>query len=473
MLFNSYIFWAFFAVVIALYFRLPHKYQNRMLLVASYIFYGYWDYRFLSLIFISTVVDYFVALKIANCDDQKYRKRFLLLSICTNLGFLGFFKYYNFFSNEFASMLSSVGLEVSLPVLNIILPVGISFYTFQTLSYTIDTYRNKVSPTDRFLDFALYVSFFPQLVAGPIERASHLLPQILQVRSLKAPAFSEGLFLVVSGMFKKIVIADNMAPIVNTIFSKPTSELTGFEVLVGLYAFAFQIYGDFSGYSSIAKGIARWMGFELMWNFRNPYFSTSPSDFWSRWHISLSTWIRDYIYIPLGGGRLGNFLTFRNLVLTMFLGGLWHGAGWTFIVWGLFHGVILVVYHAIEAAKGKDYFTHHSSMAKHVLFVVILFHLTCISWLLFRAESMQQVGDMLYLMVSDYRITDYAVYALANILFFVTPLMVFEYITEKKQDLLYLVTASPAIRYVSYLYMVVMLLFFVPLQKQVFIYFQF
>ncbi|MBW9263470.1 MAG: MBOAT family protein [Candidatus Thiodiazotropha sp. (ex. Lucinisca nassula)] len=473
MLFNSYIFWAFFAVVMLLYFRLPHKYQNRMLLVASYIFYGYWDYRFLSLIFISTVVDYFVALNIAKQDDAKLRKQLLLLSIFTNLGFLGFFKYYNFFSNEFAAMLGTMGIDVSLPVLNIILPVGISFYTFQTLSYTIDTYRNKVQPTDKFLDFALYVSFFPQLVAGPIERASHLLPQILQVRKLDGPEFSEGLFLVISGLFKKVVIADNMAPIVNTIFSKPVNELTGFEVLVGLYAFAFQIYGDFSGYSSIAKGVARWMGFDLMWNFRNPYFATSPSDFWSRWHISLSTWIRDYIYIPLGGGRLGNFLTFRNLVLTMFLGGLWHGAGWTFIIWGLFHGAILVVYHAIEAAKGKDYFTQPTSLGRHILFVVILFHLTCISWLLFRAESMQQVVDMVYLLATDYRITDYSIYVLGNILFFVVPLMFFEYVTERKNDLLYLVSANPAIQYVSYLYMVLMLLFFVPLQKQVFIYFQF
>ncbi|MES9832889.1 MAG: MBOAT family O-acyltransferase [Candidatus Thiodiazotropha sp. DIVDIV] len=473
MLFNSYIFWAFFAVVISLYFRLPHKYQNRMLLVASYIFYGYWDYRFLSLIFISTVVDYFVALKIANSNDEKSRKQFLLLSICTNLGFLGFFKYYNFFSNEFAVMLSSFGMDVSLPVLNIILPVGISFYTFQTLSYTIDTYRKKVEPTDRFLDFALYVSFFPQLVAGPIERASHLLPQVINVRPVQGNAFSEGLFLVASGMFKKIIIADNMAPIVNSIFSKPTSELTGFEVLIGLYAFAFQIYGDFSGYSSIAKGIARWMGFELMWNFRNPYFSASPSDFWSRWHISLSTWIRDYIYIPLGGGRLGNFLTFRNLVLTMFLGGLWHGAGWTFVFWGLFHGAILVIYHAIEEQKGKGYFTEQTSLAKHIVFVIVMFHLTCISWLLFRADSMQQVSDMLFLMATDYRITDYSVYALVNIIFFATPLMFFEYITERKNDLLYLVTARPAIQYISYLYMALMLLFFVPLQKQVFIYFQF
>jgi D-alanyl-lipoteichoic acid acyltransferase DltB (MBOAT superfamily) len=444
-----------------------------MLLVASYIFYGYWDYRFLTLIFISTVVDYFVALRISSSEQEAQRKHFLLLSIFTNLGFLGFFKYYDFFSNEFAALLSSVGVDISLPVLNIVLPVGISFYTFQTMSYTIDVYRRKVTPTNRFFDFALYVSFFPQLVAGPIERASHLLPQILKVRVAQGNTFSEGLFLVVSGMFKKIIIADNMAPIVNSIFSKPTSELTGLEVLIGLYAFAFQIYGDFSGYSSIAKGIARWMGFELMWNFKNPYFSTSPSDFWSRWHISLSTWIRDYIYIPLGGGRLGNFMTFRNLVVTMFLGGLWHGAGWTFIVWGLFHGAVLVLYHAIEAKKGKGFFTENLSVYKRVVLVIIMFHVTCISWLLFRAESIQQVNDMLYLMVSDFTMTDYTIYAAANIIFFVTPLMLFEYITERKDDLLYLVSANTVVKFISYLYMVIMLFFFTPLQKQAFIYFQF
>ncbi|MET0027701.1 MAG: MBOAT family O-acyltransferase [Candidatus Thiodiazotropha sp.] len=444
-----------------------------MLLVASYIFYGYWDYRFLSLIFISTVVDYFVALNIERNSEETRRKRLLLLSIFTNLGLLGFFKYYNFFSHEFATLLDSFGVHISLPVLEIILPVGISFYTFQTMSYTIDVYRRKVTPTDKFLDFALYVSFFPQLVAGPIERASHLLPQILSVRVLEGKAFSEGLFLVASGMFKKIIIADNMAPIVNTIFSKPTSELTGVEVLIGLYAFAFQIYGDFSGYSSIAKGIARWMGFDLMWNFKNPYFSTSPSDFWSRWHISLSTWIRDYIYIPLGGGRLGNFMTFRNLVVTMFLGGLWHGAGWTFIVWGLFHGMILVVYHAIEVNKGKGYFTDNLGPGRRVLFMLIMFHLTCISWLLFRAESMQQVNDMIVLMATDYRITEYAIYALANVLFFTLPLMFFEYITERKDDLYYLVSAQSTLKFVAYLYIAVMLFFFTPLQKQAFIYFQF
>ncbi|MET0067925.1 MAG: MBOAT family O-acyltransferase [Candidatus Thiodiazotropha sp.] len=473
MLFNSYIFWAFFAVVFVLYTQLPHKQQNRMLLVASYIFYGYWDYRFLSLIFISTVVDYFVALNIERSNEEVRRKRLLLLSIFTNLGFLGFFKYYNFFSHEFSAMLESFGVHMSLPVLEIILPVGISFYTFQTMSYTIDVYRRKVTPTDRFLDFALYVSFFPQLVAGPIERASHLLPQILKVRVLEGRTFSEGLFLVASGMFKKIIIADNMAPIVNSIFSRPTSELTGVEVLVGLYAFAFQIYGDFSGYSSIAKGIARWMGFELMWNFKNPYFSTSPSDFWARWHISLSTWIRDYIYIPLGGGRLGNFMTFRNLVVTMFLGGLWHGAGWTFIVWGLFHGMILVIYHAIEANKGRGFFTEDLGVGRRVLFMLIMFHLTCISWLLFRAESIQQVSDMMVLMATNYQVTDYAIYALANVLFFAVPLMLFEYVTERKKDLYYLVSAGFPVKLVAYLYMAVMLFFFTPLQKQAFIYFQF
>jgi len=242
-----------------------------MLLIASYIFYGYWDYRFLSLIFISTVVDYFVANAIQDSKEQKLKKYALSVSIVSNLGILGIFKYFDFFSYEVSALFTGLGLDVSLPLLNVILPVGISFYTFQTMSYTIDVYQGVTKPTKKFLDFALYVSFFPQLVAGPIERSSHLLPQILKPRAIRENDFSEGLYHVLTGLFKKIVIADNMAPIVNSIFSTPTSDLSGMEVLVGVYAFAFQIYGDFSGYSSIAQGIAKWMGFDLMWNFKMPY----------------------------------------------------------------------------------------------------------------------------------------------------------------------------------------------------------
>ena len=319
------------------YFRL----QNGILLIASYVFYGFWDWRFLALLFVSTVVDYNLALLIEKSESPGERKALLAASICVNLGILGFFKYFGFFAESFASLLNSFGFQSSTPFFNIVLPVGISFYTFQTMSYTIDVYRRKLPATRNFFDFALFVSFFPQLVAGPIERATKLLPQVLQPRKFSQSNFVEGFYLIILGLFKKVVIADNMAPIVNYIFSRDVSTLSGAEVLVGVYAFAFQIYGDFAGYTDIARGVAKWLGFDLMLNFRMPYFATSPSDFWQRWHISLSSWLRDYLYIPLGGNRQGTLLTYRNLMLTMVLGGLWHGAAWTFVAWGFFHGLIL------------------------------------------------------------------------------------------------------------------------------------
>ena len=297
MLFSSYIFWVFFAVVYLLYRVLPHRGQNRMLLVASYFFYGCWDWRFLFLLFGTTVVDYFVGLGIGRADMPRRRKGILLISLCANLGLLGVFKYYGFFAHEMMGLLARLGIPASLPMLRVVLPVGISFYTFQEMSYTIDVYRGQTRPVRNFLDFALYVSFFPQLVAGPIERSFHLIPQILTPRKVDEGAFAAGLYLVLTGLFRKVVIADNMASIANAVFGTDPAKLTGVECLIGIYAFALQIYGDFSGYSAIAQGIARWMGFELMTNFRMPYLSTSPSDFWRRWHISLSSWLRDYLYI--------------------------------------------------------------------------------------------------------------------------------------------------------------------------------
>ncbi len=473
MLFNSYIFWAFFAIVLLLYNRTGHQAQNRLLLVASYIFYGYWDYRFLSLILLSTVIDFFIALAIDATPDSKKKKRLLFLSVAANLSFLGFFKYYNFFSQELLDILVMVYPQASLPVLNIVLPVGISFYTFQTLSYTIDTYYGKLKPTNKFLDYALFVSFFPQLVAGPIERAQRLLPQILEVRKASEYNFSHGFFLVISGLFKKVVIADNMAVIVNVIFSKPATELTGPEIIVGVYAFAFQIYGDFSGYSSIAKGVAKWMGFDLMWNFKNPYFSISPSDFWNRWHISLSSWLRDYLYIPLGGNRFGTFATFRNLLITMFLGGLWHGANWTFILWGLFHGAVLIIYRVVEIIAGNNHFSGDLHPIRRLIYILIMFHIICLSWLFFRAESANQIFEMLYIVATSLQWTSYTSYALLNILFFAIPLLIFEYWTEKTGDLLILCRSNSLVQAVCYSYMTFMLIIFPPLQKQVFIYFQF
>lgn len=475
MLFNSFIFWIFFAVVIILYRRLSHTPQNRLLLVASYVFYGFWDWRFLSLIFLSTVIDFFVAQQITAVDEVRRKKQWLFISVVFNLGMLGFFKYWNFFIGEFAEILTFLGFQANTPVLNVILPVGISFYTFQTMSYTIDVYRGKTQPTNQFLDFALYVSFFPQLVAGPIERSSHLLPQIICKRKTNGHDFTEGLYHVLTGLFKKVVIADNMAPIVNTVFARPISDLTGPEIIIGVYAFAFQIYGDFSGYSSIAKGIAHWMCFDLMWNFKNPYFSATPSEFWTRWHISLSSWLRDYLYIPLGGNRGGLKKTFRNLMATMCLGGLWHGAGWTFIVWGFYHGVLLIAYHAIEAISPDSLKEGLGKMGrlKHMAQVALFFNLIAVSWLMFRAESIKQVGDMLYLALTDFTITNFAVYSLASILFFVAPMMLLEYWTERKGDLLILLKAHWMLRVVIYGYILLMMIVFPPLISQEFIYFQF
>jgi alginate O-acetyltransferase complex protein AlgI len=340
MIFNSYIFWVFFATFIIIYWRLNQHLQNRLLLVGSYIFYGYWDWRFCGLLAFSTTVDFFVAKYMHGTATQADKKKLLIISVITNLTLLGFFKYYNFFSTQFVTAFSNLGISVSLPALNIILPVGLSFYTFQSLSYTIDVYRGHAVPAKNFLDLAAYVSFFPQLVAGPIERASRFLPQFLKPRHLEPGDFGIGLYHVMIGLFKKVIVADNLAPIANMVFGKPPADLTGPEVLIGVYAFAIQIYCDFSGYSSIAQGIAKWLGFDLMWNFKMPYFAVSPSDFWKRWHISLSSWLRDYLYIPLGGNRHGKLMMYRNLILTMALGGLWHGARWTFVIWGLYHGTI-------------------------------------------------------------------------------------------------------------------------------------
>ncbi len=471
MLFNSFIFWFFFLFVIVLYRQLSHAPQNRLLLIASYVFYGFWDYRFLSLIFISTVIDFYAAQNIVAASEEKKKKQWLLVSIVFNLGMLGFFKYWNFFIGEFSELLDFLGFAASVPMLDVVLPVGISFYTFQTMSYTIDVFRGKTKPTNNFLDFALYVSFFPQLVAGPIERSSHLLPQITVKRKTNGHDFSEGFYHVVTGLFKKVVIADNMAPLVNTIFARPINDLTGPEIIMGVYAFAFQIYGDFSGYSSIAKGIAHWMGFDLMWNFKNPYFSSSPSEFWTRWHISLSSWLRDYLYIPLGGSRGGLKKTFRNLMATMCLGGLWHGAGWTYILWGFYHGVLLVVYHAFEGRKsGSEKNIGRISMMLRTFF---FFNLVAISWLFFRAESIGQIGDMMFLVVTDFTVTKFTIYGFAAILFFTMPLMLFEYWTERSGNLLVLLEARWGVRFVSYSYFIVMLIVFPPLISQEFIYFQF
>jgi D-alanyl-lipoteichoic acid acyltransferase DltB (MBOAT superfamily) len=306
------------------------------------VFYGWWDYRFLSLIFLSTVVDYIIGLNIPKQDSDKKQILLLWCSVMFNLGVLGFFKYFNFFVDSWIDLFSSVGYEIkSVWTLNIILPVGISFYTFQTMSYTIDVYRKKLEPTKDFISFASFVSFFPQLVAGPIERASNLLPQILKKREFQYEQGIQGLRLILWGMFKKVVIADSLAPLVDNIFGN-YQDLGGGTLWLGAIYFAFQIYCDFSGYSDIAIGTSKLFGFELMSNFKFPYFSRNIGEFWRRWHISLSTWFRDYLYIPLGGSQESKWKSIRNVFVIFLVSGFWHGANWTFIFWGLFHSILFL-----------------------------------------------------------------------------------------------------------------------------------
>lgn len=479
MLFNSFIFWGFFVLVLALYRVLPHRAQNWLLLVASYVFYGYWDWRFLALIFFSTAVDYYLGSAIADSGDQRKRRLLLVTSVVVNLTVLGFFKYYGFFVTEANAALAAIGLTSALPVLQIVLPVGISFYTFQSLSYTVDVYRGQTQAARSLADFALYVSFFPQLVAGPIERSSALLPQVLTPRVMDRPGLAEGIYLILLGLVKKVVVADNMAVIANHVFSRPADSLTGVEVLVGVYAFAFQIYGDFSGYSNIAQGLARIMGFRLSWNFHMPYFSTSPSDFWNRWHISLSSWLRDYLYIPLGGNRDGAYKTYRNLALTMLLGGLWHGAAWTFVVWGAFHGLILIVYRVMPWLGGTVSSGDRTSVgsalpdAGRLLRMVLMFHLVCFSWLLFRAEGMGQVWQMLGVMAGDFRATPFAWFGLGMLAFVALPLLAYEAWLERHQNQLVILERGVWLQSAVLLYFLLMLIVFPPIQRQAFIYFQF
>ncbi len=481
MLFNSYIFWVFFALVFVLYRLLSHRRQNLLLLFASYVFYGYWDWRFLFLMLFSTVIDYCAALGIDNRQSKKTRKAILVSSICIQVALLGVFKYYNFFAHELSGLTALLQIPVSLPVLEILLPVGISFYTFQTMSYTIDVYRGDFKATRNFIDFALFVGFFPHLVAGPIVRANKLLPQISNPRQRQTDDFREGLYYVALGLFKKVVVADNLAAVSNTIFRTDPSQLSGVECLLGMYAFAFQIYCDFSGYSSIAQGIAKWLNIDLTLNFRNPYFAISPSDFWKRWHISLSTWFRDYLYIPLAGHRkqVRWHSYAKNVMLVMLVSGLWHGAAWTFIAWGAYHGLLLCVHRLFTTSREaffKDKAIDPLTQSKArfgFLKGLLTFHLVCVGWLLFRSHSLSQAVEMFTRIFTDFRTTDFAASSIAMILFYAGPLIVYEFWLERKDDLLHLTRVNWLSRGVVYSYWFLMICFFPPPVSNVFIYFQF
>lgn len=475
MAFNSVVFAIFLPLVVGLYWlmRRHMRVQNTLLLIASYVFYGWWDWRFLSLLALSTVIDHWVATRIhaipgSDPASQRRRRQWLLVSLISNLGILGFFKYFNFFAGTMQALLASVGIEADPFFLNVILPVGISFYTFQTLSYTVDVYRREMPPARSLADFALYVAFFPQLVAGPIERAVALLPQIEQPRRFDRLQFTDGLHLIFWGLFKKVYVADNLAVVVNNTFSDPTA--SGWQVLIGIYAFAFQIYGDFSGYSDVARGCSKIMGFELMENFRFPYVSKNPSEFWRRWHISLSTWLRDYLYIPLGGNRGSAWFTYRNLALTMLLGGLWHGATWLFVLWGAYQGLLLVVHRLYTEWRGVP--ATEGGLLSRGLRVLVMFQFVCLGWLIFRGESLAQIGSMLARLFTWSGNVDLA--AALPLLTFAGPLLLAEAVLglSRRQALYHLQWLPGGVRVMAYGALFYLFAFH-GASSQSFIYFQF
>jgi D-alanyl-lipoteichoic acid acyltransferase DltB (MBOAT superfamily) len=447
-----------------------------MLLVASYVFYGFWDWRFLFLLAFSTALDYFNGLKISQTHIKSGRKTWLAISVVVNLGFLAVFKYFDFFVTSAAGFLSYFNLEPNLPLLNIILPVGISFYTFHGLSYVFDIYNKRIEPTSNIIDYSLFVSFFPLLVAGPIERATHLLPQVSRPRRFDSEAASDGLRQILWGLFKKIVIADNCALLVNDAFANPDG-YSSFSLIIGAVFFAFQIYCDFSGYTDIALGSARLLGFELLRNFNYPYFARDIAEFWRKWHISLTSWFKDYVYIPLGGNRGSKTKTIRNTIIVFLLSGLWHGANWTFVLWALFHAILFVPL-VVMGSKRK----HAQPIQKLIphpmdlINMAITFLLVTIGWIIFRAESASQASIYFRNIFRPKSATDILAshpeaYATVG---FVVVLLIVEWIQKNRiHGLNFASLRFPhLLRFVIYTVIIIFIVWFAGKPEQ-FIYFQF
>jgi len=476
MSFVSLVFPVFFVIVFLLYAKSSHKLQNLILLVASYVFYGWWDWRFLGLIVLSSSIDYLAGRMLCSDHDtpdvKKYppRKMVLLASIASNLAILGTFKYFNFFVETTQILMTALGMEPYGRFMNIVLPVGISFYTFQSMSYTIDVYSGKQRAERNFPDFLLYVSFFPQLVAGPIERAGHLLGQVTHKRVVTYDGVMSGLQLAALGFFKKVVIADNLARMADYIFATP--DVGGGLLLLGAYAFAFQIYCDFSGYSDIARGIARTMGFDLCLNFNLPYLAQNPQDFWHRWHISLSQWFRDYVYIPLGGNRRGEKRKIYNLMATMALVGLWHGPSWHYVFWGIYHGVLLAGYDLISRVRGKINPSPDRWTPSLVMSRIVTFHLICFGWILFRVESMGHLTAMFSSAFGLPFFTNINTELLITFAVLVMPLIGLQ-VYQAKTRLEVWHGWSPRIRTAFFTSLVYLVLVAGPAEQTAFIYFQF
>ena len=475
MLFNSFEYLFFLPIIFLLYWFVLNKnikYQNALLLVASYLFYGWWDWRFLSLIIFSSTIDYYCGLFIKKAKTNTLKKRWLTLSMIVNLGFLCVFKYFNFFSESFKEAFLAIGYEIDTLTLDIILPVGISFYTFQTMSYTIDVYRNKLKPTKDLIAFFAFVGFFPQLVAGPIERATNLLPQFYNKRKFDLEQAKDGLRQILWGLFKKIVVADNCAIIVNQVFENQT-DYNASALVIGSIFFAFQIYGDFSGYSDIAIGTSRLFGFNLMQNFAFPYFSRDIAEFWRRWHISLSTWFRDYVYIPLGGSRGGTWMKIRNTFIIFIVSGFWHGASYTFIVWGGLNAIYFLPLLLRNKNRANLNLASEGQIIvslKEAFQILTTFFLTIIAWVFFRADSIGEAVNYIYRMFST------SLFSVPNIdvkpFVFIAILVVVEWLQRNKQHGLESISKWVFMRWITY----VSIIFFIMLfgaKSQSFIYFQF
>ena len=482
MLFNSIDFAIFLPIVFLLYWFVTQRnlrLQNFLIVMASYVFYGWWDWRFLTLILFSTLVDYTIGIVLSREHNVLRRKVLLWISITVNLGFLGFFKYYNFFLENFVDAFSLFGVMISASSLNIILPVGISFYTFQTLSYTIDVYKGKLEPTKDFIAFAAFVCFFPQLVAGPIERATNLLPQFYKKRHFDYTKAVDGMRQILWGLFKKMVIADNCAEFANQIFSNSEGH-TGSTLVLGALFFTFQIYGDFSGYSDIAIGVSRLFGFNLMQNFAFPYFSRDIAEFWRRWHISLNTWFRDYLYIPLGGSRGGTRMKIRNTFVIFLVSGFWHGANWTFIVWGALNALyFLPIMLSNNNRKNLNVIAEGRLFPsfKELLGMLTTFSLTVLAWIFFRAENIAHAWSYLKTIFSGSLFASLDITLKPKDLLIFPVLLFFlfiEWIGRSNDHALksFLTDRSILLRWFFY-FILIVLLFVMTSSQQDFIYFQF
>jgi len=476
MQFNSIEFTVFFITFFILYWTVARKdlrAQNLLLLISSYVFYAWWDYRFLFLLIFSTFLDYITGEKIHTSPNR--RKMWLLISVITNLGFLGFFKYYNFFIGSFADLLNSVGFQPNLWTLSIILPVGISFYTFHGLSYVFDIYNRKIEPTQNFVDYAVFVSFFPLLVAGPIERATHLLPQIKVPRVFDYTKAIDGLRQILWGLVKKVVIADNCATYANRIFSN-YEMYDGSTLALGAVFFAFQIYGDFSGYSDIALGAARLLGFDLIRNFAFPYFSRDIAEFWRRWHISLTCWFRDYVYVPLGGSKGKLSKTIRNIFIIFLLSGFWHGANWTFLVWGLLNAIYFIPLLVLGINRQNlDVAAPNQLLPslKEAFQIATTFSLTTIAWIFFRADTVQIGWNYLCGIFSVSLFSVPEIFP-KKLIFVLILFYLIEWIQRDKQHALQFEPGKvpKLVRWVFY-YCMIALVFLFAGEQQIFIYFQF